>query len=775
MAIPEPNLRQTTLRDWLLSVALFAASLGIFAPSIGYPFCQLDDQGYVRDNPHVHSGLNSKNAVENLSWAFTTGSNSNWHPLTWISLQLDSSISYPNAWAFHLTNVLMHAVNAMLFFWVWRLMTGCPWRAAAAAALWAIHPLRVESVVWITERKDTLSTLFWLLAMLAYLRYAHRPSVFRYVLVAVMLACGLMSKPMLVTLPAVFLLLDYWPLGRYLEAASRGQRPLTTFFKLVLEKVPLMAVVVASAIITIIVQSDTAIQYLSTYTMESRVKNAFATYLVYILDSVRPTELAPYYPYVFRAWTDPKFIGGVLLLVFGSTICIHYRYRFPYLPVGWFWYLGTLVPVIGLVQVGEQSHADRYTYVSVMGLLIALVWGIADLMEHLAMRMQLRAAIFGIVLALFGALTLAQSVLWSNHVLLWSHTLEVTSPDNKIALHNLGTALDMDKRHEESLAILQRFVHLDPKRWEGQASLAIVLFNLGRYDEAIAAWKAAGALNNNDPAWRRQYIETMGKWLPLVGRGEEAVPFVMPSTEGSEAAARMAIGLRLMEYQFVSQAREQFEKAALLVPTDVGVLFHLAMAQAFDNRYDDAERTNQKILALNPNHAQAHAQLGLLAWRRGTLNEAESQCREAVRASPQVAEFHADLALVLGATGKTSESKTEYAQADRLTPQWSQRAAEIAWNEATKGKPGKSLFPPRYRALEACEATQYANPAYVMALAAVEAADGKFKEAVVLLEKAKPLVERARNFALLQQIDEQLAKYRTGRSLREQATPSPSR
>jgi hypothetical protein len=408
-------------RDSFIFVALFVAVLSVFSQTCWHRFSNWDDPRYVSNNPRVVTGLTR----ENIAWAFTTFHAANWHPFTWLSLQLDAQLFGPQPWGFHLTNILIHASNAVLLCWALRIATGEVWRSALVAAFFGLHPLHVESVAWITERKDVLSTFFWLVTCIAYGWYVARPGWRRYVLVLAAFTAGLMSKPMLVTLPFVFLLLDYWPLNRkgmypLRNALDSGQRETADRGRLswlVLEKVPLLVLATGSCAVTLYAQqTGGALRTLEEYSLAVRATNAVTSCCTYIGQLFWPKNLGAFYPHSTDLALWPAFAAFLTLAAVTVLACFKGR-SFPYLPVGWFWYLGTLVPVIGLVQVGAAAHADRYTYVPLIGLMVALVWGAADLVKK--WRLQRVGAALAVIVVVMGAIqTCIQLRYWQNDVAL---------------------------------------------------------------------------------------------------------------------------------------------------------------------------------------------------------------------------------------------------------------------------------------------------------------------------------------------------------------------
>ncbi|MGB9618961.1 MAG: hypothetical protein ACPL7K_00955, partial [Armatimonadota bacterium] len=359
-----------------ISFLLAALIAAIYWPAVGYGLVNLDDRYYVMNNPHVRSGL----SVRNVVWAFTTFTQSNWHPLTWISLQLDRTIEPSGSQVLHATNIVLHLANTLLLFFLLELTTGARWRSACVAALFAAHPLHVESVAWVSERKDVLSTLFWLLTMLAYIGWVRAPSKGRYMLVIAAFALGLTAKPMLVSLPILLLLVDIWPLARL----QIGRNARLAAGKLVREKIPLFALAAASCVVTYIAQArGGAMTGLDCYPLGMRLANAFVSYMAYLGKTAWPARLAALYPHPENTLPEWQVAASAVGFFVLSILAVRAFRRWPYAAVGWFWYVISLVPVIGIVQVGLQGMADRYTYVPLIGIFVAVAWGVPEIIDRL--------------------------------------------------------------------------------------------------------------------------------------------------------------------------------------------------------------------------------------------------------------------------------------------------------------------------------------------------------------------------------------------------------
>ena len=416
----------------VFGIGIFLAAIiwAVFGQTLHFEFVNFDDDTYVYENPEVSQGLTFKGII----WAFTRFHSFNWHPLTWLSHMLDCQLYGSNPGGHHLTNILLHAVAAILLFLVLRQMTGALWRSAFVAAVFAVHPLHVESVAWVSERKDVLSGVFFMLTIGTYVRYARQPwSPAHYGLVALLFALGLMCKPMLVTLPILMLLLDYWPLNRFSNFTPQ------VFFRLVAEKIPLFALAAVSCAVTIFAQTD-AIKSFDQISLPLRVGNALVSYAIYLKQMFWPSNLAVLYPFPSHGEVIWKMILASIVLFSISASVFVLRKTRPYLLVGWLWYLVMLVPVIGIFQVGTQAHADRYTYLPQIGLYLLLTWTAVDLCAGWRFRRVVLGGSSTVILVALIFCARAQASYWQNSESLWTHALACTS-DNFIAHNNLGTAL----------------------------------------------------------------------------------------------------------------------------------------------------------------------------------------------------------------------------------------------------------------------------------------------------------------------------------------------
>jgi tetratricopeptide (TPR) repeat protein len=546
-------------RDLWICAILFLATFAVYFQVRHHEFILYDDPDYVTDNLHVRGGL----TPEGVAWAFTTGHAGNWFPLTWMSHMVDCQIFGVDSGPQHLMNVLFHALAALLLFAVLRRMTGAVWRSAFVAFLFSLHPLHVESVAWIAERKDVLSAFLWLLTIWAYLGYVKRPGRGRYLMVMVVFSLGLMAKSMVVTLPIVLLLLDLWPLQRI----GFGRRPLPngrgSVGRILLEKVPMLALSLGVAVVTYVVQRrGHAVMPLDLIPLSQRLANALVSYVAYVADMLWPARLAVFYPFPLHVplW-QPVAAGLAVLAV--SILALRSIERRPYLAVGWFWYLVTLTPVIGLVQVGSQARADRYTYIPTVGLSIALAWGAAEFVRS---RPRLRTAMAAAAVAsclACAALTWRQAGFWQDTISLFRHSLSVTS-GNFLGYNILGVALRDRGRIEEAITSYREALKIHPQFEEALVNLSRALSEQGRADEALTHVAAAAQIKPNDV--EAQY--NLGTELADRGRFAEAVEALQIAVrlKPDYAKAHANLGSALANLGRLDEAIAQFNEALRIDP-----------------------------------------------------------------------------------------------------------------------------------------------------------------------------------------------------------------
>jgi tetratricopeptide (TPR) repeat protein len=561
----------------------------VFAQTLRYDFVNYDDPTYVYQNGRITSGVN----LSNVAWSFTHVHSGNWHPLTTVTHMLDCQLHGLNAGWHHLTNVVLHCLAVVFLFVALARMTGALWRSVFVAAVFAVHPLHVESVAWIAERKDVLSAVFFTLTLLAYLHYTRSPSIGRYLVVALVIALGLMSKPMLVTLPFVLLLLDYWPLGRFEARKSNTRRQ---FVRLVLEKIPLIAFSGISSIVTFLAQRG-AIGWTEQLPMSERVSNAFVAYVVYIRQMFWPTGLAVFYPHPenrLPVWE----VGLALSVVAGITAAaFFFRRKAPYFVTGWLWYLGMLVPVIGLLQVGWQGHADRYTYLPQIGLYIAVTWAVTDLTcSWRYQRIALSTAAVLVVAAL-SYCAWGQTSYWRNSETLFTHALAATS-NNDVALNNLGIIF-LDKGElDEAISKLQAAIDLRPENAPAHDNLAKALLKKGRVAEAMVHYRKFLEL---EPA-NVEARNTLGTVLIQQGHVREAIDqwqeALATQPQNGNAASNLAWVFATCPDDSIrdgTRAADLGERALRISGGKIAMIYKvLAAAYAENGRFADAIETAQR-------------------------------------------------------------------------------------------------------------------------------------------------------------------------------------
>jgi Flp pilus assembly protein TadD len=748
-AVPPPAPRG----DWLPLCLLAVVTLLAFSPVLTCDFVNLDDEDYVTHNASVRAGL----TAASWRWAWTTNHAANWHPLTWLSLMLDAQLYGQRAWGFHLSNLLWHTANVLLLFVLLRSLTGALWRSFLVAGLFALHPLHVESVAWVSERKDVLSTFFGLLAVLAYARYAAAPSLWRYLAVACCMMVSLLAKPMWVTLPFLLLLLDYWPLRRWRpahkpEAPARGQanpwleargpagQPVpadngpsfapASLGRLVLEKLPLLLLAVLMSAVTFVVQQHGgALRNLDQATLVQRLAHALLSYAAYLGQTLWPVDLAAFYPYRRSNLTaEPLTLAGLVLAAI-TVVALRHRRQQPYLIVGWLWYLGMLVPVIGLVQVGSQVRADRYTYVPLIGVFIMFVWGLAEL----ARRWQAEhAAAFAAVgaLAALGLTCWMQVTYWTSSSLLWEHTLQVTGPSWH-AHDGMGLALqergDLEGARKHFLAA----VGLEPDHWASQFGLGLTLDRQGRPGEALPYLAEAARLN----------------------------------PQGSQI--HNALGAALLKTGNVEGAIAELEQACALAPGVARFHANLGMALFEQGRLDAAAGPLQEAIRLNPNFAPAHHLLGLSAQLREDWPGAEASFRRTVELRPSNPAFHRGLAYALARQGRSAEAQAEYQESLKLDETWPATVVQKVWGLAADPDPRKRQG--RLAVQEAEKAVQAlggAHPLALDALAAAYAETGRFPEAAATARRAAAEADAVGKSELARAIRDRLRLYEQGKPFR---------
>jgi protein O-mannosyl-transferase len=630
------------------ALLLAIVTLICYWPVTTHSFINFDDPQYITKNPHVTNGL----TWWGILWAFTTGYACNWHPLTWISHMLDCQLFGLNAGSHHFVNVLFHVANSVLLLMMLHRMTGAIWRSVFVAALFAWHPLHIESVAWASERKDVLSTLFWILTTMAYVEYVRKRSKSRYFLALGLFALGLMSKPMLVTLPCVLLLIDFWPLRRlrlswnHTSAQSESSLPpeqadplpARSALYLFCEKAPFFALALISSVITFWVQrKGGAVSSLENIPLGARVANAVVAYASYIWKTIWPVDLAPIYPYASHLPAYTVIIAAGLLLA-ASAWAISRLQRQPYLLTGWLWYLGTLVPTIGLVQVGAQSMADRYMYIPSIGLFIAIVWGLAAWTgsgyRAAVTSPQRQKWLSGLgVASLVGcmAATSFQVRIWRDAETLFRHTLEV-SKDKYIAYNYLGKAIEDQGRTDEALAHYQQSIRLRPTYAEGNYNVGTILMRKGQLAQAM------------------RHFETALKTKPSY-----------PDAYNNLGSVYLRLGQ-------LAAAKTNFSKAIYYNPSDPVAHYNLATVLLLESNWNEARTEFSEALRLNPNYAAAHANFGVVMASAGNREQAIYHFSQAVRLDPSNLDAQFNLGFALLEHGRTADAVRAFSEGLKRAP-----------------------------------------------------------------------------------------------------------
>jgi tetratricopeptide (TPR) repeat protein len=761
------------VRQWLayhryelaVAVALIATIFASFGPVCRNDFINFDDGFYVTDCPAVQGGL----SAGGVHWAWTSVRGF-WHPLTWMSLQLDHDLYGLRPAGYHLTNLLLHTATSLLLWCVLRRTTGDRWHSALAAALFALHPLRVEPVAWVAERKGVLSTFLAVLTVAAYARYAARPGRLRYLAVLAAYAAGLAAKPMLVTLPAALLLLDYWPLGRtrwVVPARSDGAGTLSrnhacsSLRWLVAEKIPLLALALAVSWLTM--DAERQIGALGEQApLDTRCGDALVAYTRYLGKTLCPAGLAVFYPRRGAAWSAEQMTGAGVLLTAVSAAALLLSRRRPAVVVGWAWFLGTLVPVVGLVQIGLHTVADRYAYLPHIGLVIMAVWGPAGLVARAA----------GPLLRMTGALALLAGLAvcsrlqvehWRDSEAVWRHALAVTD-DNYLAHNNLGTVLMVTGRQDEALEHFRAALAILPSYADARANLGVLCLARGRLAEASEHFAAVVRLRPQDVVGHSR----LGDVLWSEGRTAEAARSFAEAVrlDPGQPEMRNRLGVALLALAKPEEARAQFAEAVRMAPSsaclhgNLGAALYnqgrvaeaarclelavrldpgytagrekLATALLWLGRLEEASTQYVEALRNEPHDARLHDGLGTVREARGQLAEAAASYRRAVELAPGVVKYHRDLAGALGGLGRPDEAAAEFAEASRLDPAWPSAVDRAARTLVTDPEPGRRCpIVAVQMARQACSCAD-CRPEFRATLAAAYAAAGRPAEATAV-------------------------------------------
>jgi tetratricopeptide (TPR) repeat protein len=685
-----------------ISIALVAATLAAYEPIRHNDFVSYDDTTYITENPNVTGGITQHSIV----WAFTTGHSSNWHPLTWLSHMLDYEIYGLNPLGHHITNVLIHIVNSLLLFWILRKMTGTIWTSAFVAGVFALHPLQVDSVAWAAEKKTVLSGLFWLLTIAVYIHYTKQPRLGRYLLLFVVFGFCIMTKPVVVTLPLVLLLLDYWPLERVKwgqlgtpSSPTKVIRHKASMGRLITEKIPLFALSAILCLITFVSQkSGGAVIELETVPLDYRIANMFFSYIRYIGKMIWPSRLAVFYPYHIADLSVTTVIICAALFALITILAIYTYRQNKHITTGWLWYVVTLVPVIGLVQAGFQSLANRYMYLPMLGLLIIIAWSAKDLIVKHPQLKAVTAVMGTIVLLSLLILTRAHVRHWQNSITLFEYALKTTT-NNATAEVNYGIAL---------------------------------LHEAGRFDEVISHLRKAVRLN---PTF---------------------------------AIARYNLGKILLQQGKSNEAIECFNELLQQNGDSAEAHFNLAVAFNMQKKYDDAIKHLAKVLEIDPNYPDARNKMEITLIISGRTNDAFAYFNEILRTSKDPAEEYTNLGVVYTQAGKYELAIQSFTKAVELKPNSTTTLNNLAWTLATTGDVSVSDANKAVElAQHACELTGYKNPSFLDTLAAAYAAAGKFDDAVKTAKQALDIAKSGDQEGLTNEIQSHIKLYQAGQPHRQ--------
>ncbi len=657
-----------------ICVFLMVATFCTYAQIQDHEVIDFDTGSILTHNLNVQAGL----TIESFKWVFTKSHLGNWSPVTWLSHMLDYQLYGLHPKGHKLTNLFLHICSALILFIVLLRMTGTLWQSGFVATLFALHPLNVESVVWIAERKNVLSTFFWLMTMWTYFHYADNPTFKRYGLVFLFFTLGLMSKPMLVTLPFVLLLLDYWPLRRLKLGQERDSNEIlektttkrSEIFRLVLEKVPLFLLTVGLSIVTVYYQNIAgALKSLDLFPLQVRLANAIVSYLEYLGKMIWPSGLAVFYPHPESSLATWKWVLCFLVLVAITTISIRFIKKAPYFIVGWLWYLGTLVPVIGIIQVGSQAMADRYAYVPLIGIFIIVAWGVPELISKWRYKEKVLSVSGGIIIFLLLITTWKQVSHWKNNITVFEHAVRVTDkeyPSFALIHNNLGNALDAEGKNAEAISHYKMAIELNPNYYKPHTNLGIALGVEGKNEEAISHFKMAIKLK---PDYAPAH-NGLGIALGAEGKNAEAISHYKMAVKYNPdfADAYNNLGIALGAEGKNEEAISHYKMTIKLKPDYAKA--HNNLGNALDAEGKNAEAISHYKMAIkiNPDYATAHNNLGNVLGLKGEMKEAISHYKMAIKLNPEYADAHYNLGSVLDTEGKNEEAISHYKMAIKLNP-----------------------------------------------------------------------------------------------------------
>jgi tetratricopeptide (TPR) repeat protein len=719
--------RSNKLYILVIYLVLAAVTLVGFEQARLNEFVSYDDPVNVTDNRHVQGPITRESFV----WAFTTSHGGNWHPLTWLSHMLDCALFGLNPGGHHLVNVLFHIASTLVLFWILKRMTRAVWASAFVAALFAVHPLHVESVAWVGERKDVLSGFFWMLTIAAYVHYSWRRGIGRYLPVIIAFAGGLMAKSMLVTLPFVLLLLDFWPLGRFRRADREAPALL-----LIIEKIPLFVLSGVSSVVTFIVQQRAGAMALSKIVpLRFCMANVPISYISYILKTFYPARLAVLYPHPGEAISVLQAVICLVILAAATAVVIHVvwrRGRYPWLAVGWLWYLITLVPVIGVVQIGAHAMADRYTYLPLTGIFIIVAFGVSELSAKWRYREVILAVSACVVVGALVMCTRRQVGYWRNDLALFGHAVEVTER-NDIMHDNYGGALFQNGKVYEAMEHFNETLRINPNRHTAHNNLARALQLLGKEEQAMSHYRRAVEI---EPDFAGGHYNLAGA---LESQGKE------------------------------DEATFHYREVLRIEPEHGGAHYSLGIAAAQSGQPAEAIEHFRKSLEVKPDWSWTYYNLGVLYYEQGEFDKAVDHINRALRLKPDYLEAKITLANMLFELGRIQSCLRQYYSILELEPGHVDILNKLAWILATTKEFCNAADAVGF-AQRACEITNYSEPSLLDTLAAAYAAGGKFGKAVETGEKAVRLADLAGKRDLADHILYRLSLYRDRKPYRQAST-----
>jgi len=666
--------------DLPVCLLLSLITLAVYWQAIYHDFVNFDDVLYVTENQHIRSGLTSRSIA--WSFSFSDKDKTYWHPLTWMSHVLDCQLYGLNPGMHHLTSVILHIANSILLFLVFKRMTGALWKSAFIAAMFSLHPLNVDSVAWIAERKNVLSTFFWMLTMLTYVFYAEQPKAYRYLLILLAFAFGLLAKPMLVTLPFVLLLLDYWPLGRFRYPS------ISSIFRLITEKIPFFVLSAASTYFSIsTLQGFGEVISMEMRPMELRVANALVSYVSYIEKMIWPQDLAVHYPYPDMLPIWKTLCTGVLLASVSLLVLLAMK-RKPYLFVGWLWFFGTFVPVTGLMQVGIwPAMADRWAYIPLIGLFIMVAWGVPEFVAKWRHKNRVIVLIAAIFLLNLTALTILQLQYWTDSISLFEHALKV-APKSHVAHNNLGSALGKQGKTAEAIKHFSEAIQINPAYVNAYKNLGSAFANQGKIGKAIEYFYAALRIK---PEFAEAH-NSLGNALGKQGKIAEAIKHfsVALSINPAYAEAHNNLAISLANQGKLEEAIEHFSSALRIHPGFAEAHNNLGSALGKQGKISEAIKHFSVTLSINPAYAEAHINLAVSLASQGKLEEAVEHFSAALQIGHGSARAHNGLAFALARQGKIEKAVKHYNKALEINPDFAEAHNGLGVSLASQGKMGEA-------------------------------------------------------------------------------------